>query len=111
MVVAEVSGEAAESGEALVVESDDAYVLALVVVLGGDGVEGGDGGCVPDVGLGQVDDHVLGVADVVELVDEVVAGGEAQLAEDAVDAGVVVGVGDVDDLGESPDCSPAVGRH
>ena len=69
------------------VEPDDLDGLALALVLGGDGVEGGDGGGVPDVGVGEVDDDVVGVVGVVELGVEVVAGGEEQLAGDPVDGG------------------------
>ena len=69
-----------------VVEPDDLDGLALALVLGGDRVERGDGGGVPDVGVGQVDDDPVGVLGVLELGVEVVAGGEEQLAGDAVDA-------------------------
>ena len=89
------------SGEALVprgarrVEPDDHDRLVLAVVLGGDGVEGGDSGGVPDVGGGEVDDDVVGVVGVLELGVEVVAGGEEQLAGDPVDGGGgAVAVGD-----------------
>ncbi len=82
------------------VQTDDGDGLALGGVSGGDRVEGPDGGGVPDVRVGQVDDDVFRVSDVVELVDQVVAGGEEQFATDGVDAGVLVRVGDVDDLSQ-----------
>ncbi len=85
--------------EAGVVQAPDLHPLALGGVLGLDGVQRRHGGGVPDVRVGHVDDHVLGVAGVVELVDQIVAGGEEQLAADLVDPASVV-LGDVDDLGE-----------
>src|SRR5690606_41150896 len=51
---------------AVPVEADDLDLLAAFLVLGGDGVEGGNGGGVPDVGVGEVDDHVVGITGVVE---------------------------------------------
>src|SRR5699024_6034304 len=51
-------------------------------------IEGRDGRGVPDVGLGEVDDHRRGIAGVVELVDEIVAGGPEQLALHGVAADV-----------------------
>src|SRR5680860_1805938 len=83
-----------------VVEADDLDGLALAAVLGRDRVQGGDGGGVPDVGVGQVDDDVRRGAGIVELVDEVVAGGEEQLTVDGIDASFLVRVGHVDDLDE-----------
>ena len=73
---------------AVVVHADDGHRLALRCVLGGDRIQRGDGGGVPDVRVAHVDDDVGGVAHVVELVHQVIAGGEEQLSPDRVDAGV-----------------------
>src|SRR5699024_10380912 len=77
---AELAREPLEALEARTVEADDAHLLVAGGVLRLHRIEGGDGRGVPDVGLGEVDDHRRGVAGVVELVDEIVAGGPEQLA-------------------------------
>ena len=65
-------------------------------------------------GVGEVDDDVVGVAGVVELVDQVVAGGEEQLAADAVaadvDRAVAVDVG-LGDLLDAHHVRDAAGEH
>lgn len=81
----EFAGESAVEVGTRVVQADDLHVLATLGVLRPDGVQRGDGGGVPDVGGGQVDDDLVGVACVVEPADEVVGGGEEQLAGDGVD--------------------------
>src|SRR5690606_35409842 len=63
----------------------------------------GDGGGVPDVGAGEGDDDVVGVVLVVELVDEVVGGGEEQLAGDRVDDLLAVRVDHAGDIGQVRD--------
>ena len=78
-------------------EPDDLDGLALALVLGGDGVERGDRGRVPDVRRRQVDDDAVGVVGILELGVEVVAGGEEELAGDGVDRGDVA-VGVLDEL-------------
>src|SRR5690554_4181442 len=98
-----MAGQAGVALGAGLVEAGDGDVLAPGGVLGGDGVQRGHGRGVPDVGAGHVDDHVLGVTGVVELVDEVVGGGPEQLTDHGVDTGVLVGVGDLDHLGEVGD--------
>ncbi len=70
-----------------VVHAGEGDGLAEVFVLGVDGVERGDGGCVPDVGACQVDDDAVGVVGVFELGGEVVAGGEEQFSVDGVAGG------------------------
>lgn len=64
----------------ILVEANDFDVLAPGVVLGGDRVQRGDGGRTPDVGVRHVDDDDIRIPGVVELVDQVIAGGEKQLA-------------------------------
>src|SRR5690606_20964380 len=69
------------------VQADDPRRLAARGVLGGDRVQRGHRRGVPDVRPRQVDDHLVRVAHVVELIHEIVAGGEEQLAAHLVDAG------------------------
>src|SRR4051794_11570014 len=84
--------QAAVSFGAGVVEADDLRGLALALVLGGDGVECGDGGGVPNVGVGEVNDDLVGVVGVLELGVQVVAGGEEQFTGHSIDrGGVAVG--------------------
>ena len=97
---AEVAGQALVALGAGVVEADDGDVLALAGVLGrmASSVATVEASQMwePDMSMTTS----FGVADVVELVDEVVAGGEEQLAVDGVDAGCPSsGCGDVDDAG------------
>src|SRR5699024_8904964 len=76
---AELAREPLQALEARPVEADDAHLLVAGGVLRLHRIEGRDGRGVPDVGLGEVDDHRRGVAGVVELVDEIVARGPEQL--------------------------------
>src|SRR3954469_21242337 len=99
----EAAAELVVPGLAGCVQPDDLDVLAALRVLELDGVERGDRGGVEDLGLAEVDDDVLRVTGIVELVDEIVAGGEEQRALDRIDPGVRVGMVDVDDLGEVGD--------
>src|SRR5690606_20490775 len=55
-------------------------------------VEGGDGGGVPEVGVGKVDDHARRGVQVVEAVGELHRAGEEHLAPHAVGAAAVGGV-------------------
>ncbi len=64
----------------ILVEADYLDLLTLSPVFGGDGVESGDTGGIPDVRFGHVDHHPVRITDVVELVDKVVARGEEQFA-------------------------------
>nr|WP_243760831.1 hypothetical protein [Propioniciclava sp. MC1595] len=70
--------------------STDLPSLAYLVA---HGVQGGDGRGVPDVAVGEVDDEPIRVAQVVELVDQIVAGGEEHLAAHLVRAHPGRGVG------------------
>src|SRR5919107_676904 len=58
-VPAELAGEAVAHEGAGLVEADDFNVLAVIVILLGDRVEGGDRGGVPKVGGVHVNDDVL----------------------------------------------------
>src|SRR6056297_4080437 len=69
---AELAAQAVPLG-AGIVQPDDLHLLALLVVLERDGVEGGDRGRVVDLRLAEVDHHVVRIVGVVELVDEIVA--------------------------------------
>src|SRR5690349_11735572 len=97
----EVAGKRRVPEPARLVHADDRRRLPPRRVFGGDGVECGDGGGVPDGGFGQVDHDVVGVVGVVELEDEVVAGGEEELAVHSVDLRCALGIehaGDLDDV-------------
>src|SRR3546814_14351140 len=72
----ELSAQPVVSLRAVVVHTSDGDRLAFGGVLGGDGVEGGNGGGIPDVRAAHVDDDVVWVACVVALVGQAVAGGE-----------------------------------
>jgi hypothetical protein len=60
-VTAQGAGEALVSIQTGLVWPDDLDPLAFSLVLGLDGIQGGDGGGVPDVRVGHVDDHEVGI--------------------------------------------------
>ncbi len=63
-------------------------MLSLRFVLVLNGIESGDRRGIPDVGTGEVDDHVRRIVDVVELIDQIVARSEEQLPGHPIDAGI-----------------------
>ena len=89
----EVAGDPAVELGAVLVETDQLRVDVVGGELGHDGVERGDRRGVPDVGVGEVDDGPVDLVGVVEEVQQLVGGGEEQLAGDVVDPGAaIVGV-------------------
>src|SRR5690606_29432295 len=77
---------------ACAVESDHLHAGAVPAQLQHHPVEGGDGGGVPEVGVGKVDDHARRGVQVVEAVGELHRAGEEHLAPHAVGAAAVGGV-------------------
>lgn len=76
----ESSGHAGAHRAACDIQAADVDGFAVVAVLEGDGIQCGDCGGVPEVGVGEVNDHVVGVFGVVEQGVEVIGGGEEQFA-------------------------------
>ncbi|GGQ08527.1 hypothetical protein GCM10010266_34760 [Streptomyces griseomycini] len=97
----EFAAELVVEADAGIVQTRDLDGPAPLGVRGPGGVQGGDGGGVPDAGGGQADDDLAGVGGVVEPADEAVGGGEEQLSGDPVDHGRAVGAGHGGDLREA----------
>src|SRR6056297_186349 len=67
-----------EHGGAVVVQTEYIHRCPAAFVLEHDCIEGSNRRCVPHVGAGKVDHHPRWVLGVLELRDEVIAGGEEQ---------------------------------
>src|SRR5690625_4736139 len=77
----ESSGHAGAHRAACDIEPADIDGFAVVAVLEGDGIQCGDCGGVPEVGVGEVNDHVVWVFGVVEQGVEVIEIGRASCRE------------------------------